>query len=167
MQEEEEDVWNIYLCTKKAHSLTPQPEKACHVPTVCSEPTLTSDIMFCGVQAHTLVWHVLQAAETHRCACPHPGIPWPTQAAFCPLVPTTMSHTISSCQISPVTLGQVPTHIVPLSVSRHRQLLGRVTPCYSGLQGSVVARELVVLSGKIAVFGCLFMFFLLLFFLRN
>lgn len=101
---------------------------------------------------------VLQAAETHRCACPHPGILWPTQAAFCPLVPTTMSHTISSCQISLVTLGQVPTHIVPLSVSRHRQLLGRVTPCCSGLQASIVARELVVLSGKIAVFGCFFFF---------
>ena len=101
---------------------------------------------------------MLWAAETHRRACPHPGILWPTRAAFCPLVPTTMSHTISSCQISPVTLGQVPTHIVPLSVSRHRQLLGRVTPCYSGLRESAVARELVVLSSNVAAFGCFLKF---------
>lgn len=76
----------------------------------------------------------------------HPGILWLTGAAFCPLVLTTMSHTISSCQISPVSPGRVPIHIVPVSVSRHGQLLGRVTPHHSWLQGSVVVRDLVVLQ---------------------
>lgn len=54
---------------------------------------------------------------------------------FCPLVPTTQSHAISSCQISPIAPERVPARIVPLSVSRHRQLLGRVTPCYTGVAG--------------------------------
>lgn len=86
----------------------------------------------------------------------------PLDAFFAPYVPSDASHTISSCQISSVTLGQVPARFAPLSVSRHRQLLGRVTPCYSGLRGSVVAREIVVQTGKIAAFCSLYDWVLLL-----
>lgn len=46
------------------------------------------------------------------------------------------------------------SHRPPVS-QQHRQLLGRVTRCYSGLKGSAVARELVFLSGKMAAFLCL------------
>ncbi|KAK5905763.1 hypothetical protein CgunFtcFv8_001690 [Champsocephalus gunnari] len=42
---------------------------------------------------------------------------WYPLPAFCPRVPTATSLTISSCQISPVTSGQVPAHIAPPSVS--------------------------------------------------
>lgn len=56
------------------------------------------------------------------------------------------SHTISSCQISPVTLGLVPACLVQLSVSRHRQLLGKVTLLLG--TANAVARELGVLSSS-------------------
>lgn len=72
-------------------------------------------------------------------ACPRPGTGCPTWAAFCPVVPTAAaapSLNISSCQISAVALGQVPTLIAPVSVSRSRQLLGF---CYSVLPGVVGA----------------------------
>lgn len=64
----------------------------------------------------------------------HAAVPWPGSGILCsatsclsppPSVPTAMSRTTSSCQIPPpVAPGQVPTHIVPLSVSGHGQLLG-------------------------------------------
>lgn len=151
----------LWGCLQRKHASTPQgvtnhPNRAAMLKLyVQNAHTLTLDIMIWSVRVHTLRDMCYRPLK-HRCACPHPGILWQTRAAFCPLVPTTMSHTISSCQISPVTLGQVPTRIVPLSVSRPRQLLGRVTPCYSGLQGSVVARELVV---SLLQDGCLWMLF--------
>lgn len=86
---------------------------------------------------HTLLWSVASwhpLADT-GCLILH----------FAPLCPPP-SHTISSCQISPVTLGQVPTCWVQLSVSRHRQLLGKVT-LLLGI-ANAVARELAVLSSS-------------------
>lgn len=100
-----------------------------------------------------------------------PGQHEPPSAPLCPPVAVfTMSHIISSCQILPVAPGHlpghVPTHIVPSSVSRPRQLLDRVTPCYSGLPGDLVAREVVFSPGiqllSNVVLCSLFFFFPLL-----
>lgn len=103
---------------------------------VCQTILIDLPCFNCMFRIHRLLKHT--AVPVHFLASS-----LPTQASFYPLVPTTMSHqTMSSCQISPVTPERVPTHIVAVSVSRHRQLLGSVTLCSLGLQGALLPGNL-------------------------
>lgn len=71
-------------------------ESCTHILTFTPSHTLTLDIMFRSVHAHTLLWHVLPVAKTRRCPCPHPGIPCRHELPFAPLCapprPTPSGH---------------------------------------------------------------------------
>lgn len=94
------------------------------------QPVLRTPIKMClsliSLPSHTLRLNTTNSWRlTKKPLCRH--ITWHPQTNEgwpLPLLPTIASHTINSCQISPVTLGHVPTWIVPLSLSRHWQLLG-------------------------------------------
>lgn len=150
----------LYLCTggkKRTYSLTPQPvishlnRRATHQLHVQSVPlpqiSSPQHHMCYSLPKPTLLWPVTSG---HRLA--DTGCLFFFFLHFAHLCPPP-SHTISSCQISPVTLGQVPACLVQLSVSKRRQLLGKVTLLLGS--ANAVARELGVLSSSSKLFALL------------
>lgn len=144
---------------KRTYSLTPRP-----VISHLNRPATHQ------LHVQNLLLHQISSPEHHMCySLPKRTLLWPLASwhpladtgcfffsfflfHFAPLCPPP-SHIISSCQISPVTLGQVPACLVQLSVSRHRQLLGKVTLLLG--TANAVARELGVLSSRNQLFTLL------------